>query len=55
MAVVKFSRTRPLGKSNEVEALKEEITTLKRDLEYILNHLDKQNFTQEFVKQNNLK
>lgn len=57
MAIVKFSRSKNIipGKSEEsIKALNDNIQNLKRELEYILNNLDKQNLSEPFVKKNNL-
>ena len=56
MAVVKFGQMgTALREPKSVKELSERIDQLERYLEYILTHLDKQNFTPEFAKQNNLK
>lgn len=56
MSVVKFSSLPTYAKGqNSIESLDEKIEQLKRDLEYILNNLDKRNFTLEFLSQNGLK
>lgn len=57
MAVVKFSRGKNIvpGKREEsIRAIDDNYRTLKRELEYILNNLDKQNLSEPFVKKNNL-
>ena len=57
MAVVKFSRGKNIvpSKSEEsIRAIDDNYRTLKRELEYILNNLDKQNLSALFVKKNNL-
>ena len=57
MAVVKFSRGKNIvpGKSEEsIRAIDDNYRTLKRELEYILNSIDKQNLSEPFVKKNNL-
>ena len=54
MAAVKFGHT-GLREPRSIEELNEKIKRLERDLQYILTHLDKQNFTPEFAKKNNLK
>lgn len=55
MAVIKFSQSKSLRAQNEVAELKEEVRILKRDLIYILSHLDELNFSKEFLEKNNLK
>ena len=54
MALVKFGHA-GLQEPRSIEELNEKIRRLERDLQYILTHLYKQNFTQEFAKKNNMK
>jgi hypothetical protein len=57
MALVKFSRGKNIvpGKSEEsIKVLNDNIQNLKRELEYILNNLDKQNFSEPFIKKNSI-
>lgn len=57
MALVKFSRGKNIvpGKSEEsIKTIEDNYRTLKRELEYILNNLDKQNFSESFIKKNNI-
>ena len=57
MALVKFSRGKNVvsGKSEEsIKAIEDNYRTLKRELEYILNNLDRQNFSEPFIKKNNI-
>ena len=56
MAVVKFSSIgTALQEADSIKSVNEKVELLKRDLQYILNHLDAQNLSKEFVKKNNLK